>query len=192
MFCYWDFFEKENIFFNILWWYSTNLINFKSIWFVYMFCCLNLNKSLWKYLWKFTQSPLPTTYIEVLLFFLRLKLSITFFFLFSKWRCIIVSDFGETMSRKVNLEGASLNREFIHKYNTCFYSNEKSRSSRSTLLSKTCSQEMQQIYRRTLMSKCDLNKVAKQLYRNHTSAWVLSCKFAAYFFKKHFSTTAAE
>ena len=170
MFCYWDFFEKENIFFNILWWYSTNLINFKSIWFVYMFCCLNLNKSLWKYLWKFTQSPLPTTYVEVLLFFLRLKLSITFFFLFSKWRCIIVSDFGEMMSRKVNLGGASLNREFIHKYNTCIYSDEKSRSSRSTLLSKTCSQEMQQIYRRTPMPKCDLNKVTKQLYRNHTSA----------------------
>ena len=31
------------------------------------------------------------------------------------------------------------------------------------------------------MSKFDLNKVAKQLYRNHTSAWVFSCKFAAYF-----------
>ena len=29
------------------------------------------------------------------------------------------------------------------------------------------------------MPKCDLNKVATQL-RHHTSAWVLSCKFAAY------------
>ena len=31
------------------------------------------------------------------------------------------------------------------------------------------------------MPKCDFNKVAKQLYRNYTSAWVYSCKFAAYF-----------
>ena len=37
---------------------------------------------------------------------------------------------------------------------------------------------MQQIYRRTPMPKCDLNKVALQLYWNHTSAWVLACKFA--------------
>ena len=34
--------------------------------------------------------------------------------------------------------------------------------------------------------RCDFNKVAKQLYSNHTywnhtSAWVFSCKFAAYF-----------
>ena len=40
---------------------------------------------------------------------------------------------------------------------------------------------MQQIYRRTLMPKCDFNKVPKQLYWNRTSAWVFSCKFAAYF-----------
>ena len=31
------------------------------------------------------------------------------------------------------------------------------------------------------MLKCDYNKVALQLYRNHTSAWVFPCKFAAYF-----------
>ena len=40
---------------------------------------------------------------------------------------------------------------------------------------------MQQIYRRTTMSKWDFNKVALQLYWNHTLAWVFSCKFAAYF-----------
>ena len=40
---------------------------------------------------------------------------------------------------------------------------------------------MPQIYRRTPMPKCDFNKVAKQLNWNHTSAWVFSCKFAAYF-----------
>ena len=31
------------------------------------------------------------------------------------------------------------------------------------------------------MAKCDFNKVIKQLYWNHTSAWVFSCKFATYF-----------
>ena len=31
------------------------------------------------------------------------------------------------------------------------------------------------------MQKCNFNQVALQLYRNHTSAWVFSCKFAAYF-----------
>ena len=31
------------------------------------------------------------------------------------------------------------------------------------------------------MPKCDFNSVALQLYQNHSSAWVLSCKFAAYF-----------
>ena len=31
------------------------------------------------------------------------------------------------------------------------------------------------------MPKCDFNKVAKQLYWNRTSAWLFSCKLAAYF-----------
>ena len=49
------------------------------------------------------------------------------------------------------------------------------------VLKKRCSENMQQIYRRILMPTCDFNNVAKQLYWNRTSAWVLSCKFAAYF-----------
>ena len=44
-------------------------------------------------------------------------------------------------------------------------------------LRKRCSENMQQIYRRTPKPKCDFNKVAKQIYWNHTSAWVFSCKF---------------
>ena len=32
-----------------------------------------------------------------------------------------------------------------------------------------------------LMVKCDFIKVVLQLYWNHTSAWVFSCKFAAFF-----------
>ena len=49
---------------------------------------------------------------------------------------------------------------------------------------------MQQIYRITAnlsMPKCDFNKIPKQIYWNHTLAWVFSCKFAAYF-EKTFST----
>ena len=56
----------------------------------------------------------------------------------------------------------------------------RSRSSRG-ILTKRCSENMQQIYRRIPMPKCDFNKVAKQLYWNHTSAWVFPCKFATYF-----------
>ena len=40
---------------------------------------------------------------------------------------------------------------------------------------------MQQIYRRIPMPKCNFNKVQKQFYWNHTSAWVFSCTLAAYF-----------
>ena len=50
-----------------------------------------------------------------------------------------------------------------------------------SVLRKKYSENMEQIYRRTPLPKCDLNKVAKQLCWNHTSAWVFSYKFAAYF-----------
>ena len=49
------------------------------------------------------------------------------------------------------------------------------------VLIKKCSENMQQIYRKTLMLKCDLSKVVKQLYWNHTSVRAFFCKFAAYF-----------
>ena len=48
-------------------------------------------------------------------------------------------------------------------------------------LRKKCSKNVQQICRRTLMPKCDVNKVALRLYGNHTSALVVSCKFSAGF-----------
>ena len=44
-----------------------------------------------------------------------------------------------------------------------------------------CSANIQQIYKRTPMRKSDFSKVADQLLCNHTSAWVFSCKFVAYF-----------
>ena len=49
------------------------------------------------------------------------------------------------------------------------------------VLRRSCSENLQQTYRRTPKPKSDFNKVAKQLYWSHTSAWVFSCKFAAYF-----------
>ena len=51
---------------------------------------------------------------------------------------------------------------------------------------KRCSENKQQIYRRTPMPKCHFNKVTKQFYWNRTSAWVFSCKFAAQLFSEHF------
>ena len=45
------------------------------------------------------------------------------------------------------------------------------------LLRKRCSENIQQIYRRTFMPKWDFNEVAFQLYWNHTSAWMFSRKF---------------
>ena len=56
---------------------------------------------------------------------------------------------------------------------------------------KRCSENMQQIYRRTPMLKCDFIKFALQLYLNHTSTRVFSRKFAVYFqntfSQEHFS-----
>ena len=49
--------------------------------------------------------------------------------------------------------------------------------SRAALM-KRCSENMQQTYRKTAMPKCDFKK---QLYWNYLSAWMFSCKFAAYF-----------
>ena len=46
---------------------------------------------------------------------------------------------------------------------------------------KKCSENMQAIYGRTPMLKCDFIKVFLRLYWNHTSAWVFSCAFAVYF-----------
>ena len=48
------------------------------------------------------------------------------------------------------------------------------------VLKERCLENMQQINRRTPMPKCDFKKVAKQIYWNRASAWVFSCKFAAY------------
>ena len=60
-------------------------------------------------------------------------------------------------------------------------SNELQKQPSRGVLIKRCSENMQQIYRRTPMPKCDFNNAALQFYWNLTLAWVSSCKFAAYF-----------
>ena len=71
------------------------------------------------------------------------------------------------------------------------------RSSESEVfLGKRCFENMQQIYRRAPIPKCDLEKIALQLHWNCTSAWLFSCKFVAYFqntfSQKHLWTAASE
>ena len=60
---------------------------------------------------------------------------------------------------------------------------------------KTLSEDYYFNYTETPIPKCDLNKVAKQLYWNHTSAWVFSHRFAAYFYntfsQQHLWTAAS-
>ena len=56
------------------------------------------------------------------------------------------------------------------------------------VLRKRCSENMQQIYRGTSMPNVFL--LAKQFYWNHTSTWVFSCKFPAYFQNTFTKTTS--
>ena len=54
-------------------------------------------------------------------------------------------------------------------------------STPEVFLEKSVLQIYSKFCRRTPIPRCDFHKVVKQLYWNHTSAWVFSCKFAAYF-----------
>ena len=78
---------------------------------------------------------------------------------------------------------------------TRFFNSEYQKQPSRGVLKKRCSENMQQIYRRIPVLKCDFNKVAFQLYWNYTSAWMLSCKFAAYcqniFTSEHLWTAAS-
>ena len=58
---------------------------------------------------------------------------------------------------------------------------ERPKQSSLGVFIKRFSENILQIPRRKTMLKCDFNKVAFQLYWNHTLAWVLFCKFPAYF-----------
>ena len=54
------------------------------------------------------------------------------------------------------------------------YINFVQKQSSRDVLRKRCSENTRQIYRRTSLLKCHFNKVALQLYWNHTSAEVVS------------------
>ena len=66
----------------------------------------------------------------------------------------------------------------------CFYRFQKQpprfqKQPPRVVLKKRCFENMQQIYRRTPMPRCDFNTVTLQ--RSRTSAWVFSRKFTTYF-----------
>ena len=87
--------------------------------------------------------------------------------------------------------------EILQKYTKRSSPNFQKQPSRG-ILRKRCTENIQQIFRRQPMPKCDLIKLlcnpevflgkavlkicnALELYWNHTSTWVFSCKFATYF-----------
>ena len=90
---------------------------------------------------------------------------------------------------------------YIRFYTVWFFSVEsqlvskEKQPSRNVLKKKYSEKNIQQIYRRTPMLKCDFNELAKQLYWNCTLTLVFSCKFAAYlqntFSEKHPSRAAS-
>ena len=49
------------------------------------------------------------------------------------------------------------------------------------VLQRWCSEISSKFTGEHLMPKCDFHVDKKQLYRNHTFAWMFFCKFAAYF-----------
>ena len=56
-------------------------------------------------------------------------------------------------------------------------------------LKKRCSENMQQIYSWTPITKCDFNEIVLQPYWNPTSGWVFFSKFVAYFQNAFFRKT---
>ena len=89
-----------------------------------------------------------------------------------------------------------------------FYRNLQKQPPRG-VLTKRCSENMQQVYRRTPLPKCDFIEITHfywflifywfffpRFYWNHTSAWVFSFKFSAYFqnaiSKEHLWVAASE
>ena len=97
----------------------------------------------------------------------------------------------DRLSFDVQGRGVSQKLAIFHDYHKCMVPYKTQRQPSRGVLRKRCSENVQQIYRRTPMPKCDFKRVAKQLYWNHTSAWVFSCNFAACF-QNTFSRTTSE
>ena len=81
-------------------------------------------------------------------------------------------------------------------YTTINKTSSKQKPPSKGVFRKRSSGNTQQICRRIPMPKCNFNKVAKKLCWNHTSAWMISCEFAAYFqytfSQEHLWTAASE
>ena len=81
-------------------------------------------------------------------------------------------------------------------YTTINKTSSKQKPPSKGVFRKRSSGNTQQICRRIPMPKCNFNKVSKKLCWNHTSAWMISCEFAAYFqntfSQEHLWTAASE
>ena len=105
--------------------------------------------------------------------YLYFKYNIYFMFLFSipilirfqivfDWKCFVVWDAS-------NLD--------VHMQLLYIFAPNLQKQPSISVLTKRSSENMQQIFRRTPMLKCDFNNVALQLYWNRTSVWVFPCKY---------------
>ena len=96
------------------------------------------------------------------------------------WEWIFYASRKEMPTWNVSFNPTYVPIKHLHQGQIVGFCNFQKQPSRGVLRRKCC-ENVQQIYRRTLIPKCDFNKVAQQLYWNHTSVWVFFCKFVAYF-----------
>ena len=100
--------------------------------------------------------------------------------------CILACLSLETLIKKILLkkkfsfkfEWKGLYEESLNVTNLVIWFEIQKQPSRDILV-KRYSENMQQIYRRAPISKCDFNKVALKIYWNRTSAWMFSWNIAA-------------
>ena len=70
----------------------------------------------------------------------------------------------------------------LFSYELCeIFKNSFQKQPSRAVLRIRCSENIQEIYLRKPMPKCNFSKVAKQLYWNRTATWAFSCKSTAYF-----------
>ena len=98
------------------------------------------------------------------------------FFIHNFWKVLAICKFFVT-ARCLDVRFWDLLYFICLKFNPqyCYLQKQPSRG----VPRKRCSENMQQIYMRTHMPKCDFN-TSLQIYWNQTLAWAFSCKFAAY------------
>ena len=130
---------------------------------------LNANPEKWSNTLKQIVCNLPTICLSVFDHFMNLALKGLTTIQLRWWYVKLYTSISRSEEKPLLIHNAHIEYSFFK---------EQKQPSRR-VLRKRCFENMQQIYRRTTMPKCELNNVALQLYLNHTSAWVFSCKFAA-------------